>query len=162
MTTTIADDITISNALAILRKRMLTYAVSDVNTVRDYLQLSLGFSTTETFGVILISADNRIISIDNMFYGGMMAVAVSVRTLAVHILQSAATSCYIFHNHPTGRNNPSDLDVKLTHEIEDALAPFGVPVLDHFLVGSEVISFKSLSLMKYPLRNNPANRLQSD
>jgi DNA repair protein RadC len=51
------------------------------------------------------------------------------------------------HNHPSGVAEPSLADEKITKRLKDALALIDVRVLDHLIVGEEVISFAERGLL---------------
>jgi DNA repair protein RadC len=45
------------------------------------------------------------------------------------------------HNHPSGVAEPSAADRALTERLKAALAQVDIRVLDHFVVGEQVVSF---------------------
>jgi DNA repair protein RadC len=45
-----------------------------------------------------------------------------------------ACSVIIAHNHPSGKLEPSDIDIKVTKKIKAALDLIDVKLLDHFIV----------------------------
>jgi DNA repair protein RadC len=51
------------------------------------------------------------------------------------------------HNHPSGIAEPSQADIALTQRLKDALALIDVRVLDHLIVGDEVLSFAERGLV---------------
>ena len=51
------------------------------------------------------------------------------------------------HNHPSGNPEPSKAYETITRRLRDALALIDVRVLDHLVVGEEVISFAERGLI---------------
>ena len=58
--------------------------------------------------------------------------------------QTGRDSC---KNHPSGTGEPSHADEQITKRLKDALALIDVRVLDHLVVGEEVISFAERGLL---------------
>ena len=46
-------------------------------------------------------------------------------------------SIMVFHNHPSGDTEPSELDVQTTKRINKAGNLMGIPLVDHIIVGTE-------------------------
>ena len=52
------------------------------------------------------------------------------------------------HNHPSGDPTPSGADVEMTKQVMAALAPVGIAVHDHIIVGrNRHTSFRTLKLL---------------
>jgi DNA repair protein RadC len=49
-------------------------------------------------------------------------------------LHTMACSVIIAHNHPSGKLEPSDMDLKITKKVKAALDLIDVKLLDHFIV----------------------------
>ena len=77
-----------------------------------------------------------------LFRGGLDGVQVVVRTVAQFALARNAAAVVFAHNHPSGDARPTRSDVSLTRRLAVALELFDVDVLDHFVVGTEVISMR--------------------
>jgi len=58
-----------------------------------------------------------------------------------------AAAVIFAHNHPSGNAEPSQADQLTTKRLKDALALIDVRVLDHLIVGSDVISFAERGLL---------------
>lgn len=64
------------------------------------------------------------------------------------VLEAAAASVLLVHNHPSGVAEPSHADEPITQRLRDALALIDVRVTDHLIVaGSEVVSFAESGLL---------------
>ena len=51
------------------------------------------------------------------------------------------------HNHPSGIAEPSQSDKMITNKLKQALELIDVRVLDHFIIGDEVVSFAERGLL---------------
>ena len=91
----------------------------------------------EVFGVISLSTQHRVISIDELARGTIDAATVYPREIVKHCLDKSAGACIFYHNHPSGNAVPSEADKRLTKKLIDALTVIDVRVLDHFVLGSD-------------------------
>jgi DNA repair protein RadC len=63
-------------------------------------------------------------------------------------MKDNAAAVILVHNHPSGVAEPSQADIRLTGEIQNAMAMIDVSVLDHFVVGdTETVSFAQRGLL---------------
>ena len=63
-------------------------------------------------------------------------------------LELEASHLILFHNHPSGKLDPSKGDIDITLKINAAIMQLGVKLIDHIIVGSTGhYSFKSNGLM---------------
>ena len=62
-------------------------------------------------------------------------------------LKYNASALIFAHNHPSGIAEPSEADKQITQRLKDALGLIDVRVLDHFVVGDEVVSFAERGLL---------------
>ncbi len=94
------------------------------------------FVGAEEEKVILLCLDNRYrpLACKCIHRGSVNAVEVSVRAVVKTALACRASCVVIAHNHPGGVAVPSKEDVRTTREIQRALEPLHVELLDHILV----------------------------
>lgn len=57
-----------------------------------------------------------------------------------------AAAVVFAHNHPSGSSTPSIADIELTKRLKEILNELNIKVLDHLVVGTEIVSFADLSL----------------
>ena len=143
------EDKVIAKALAILAKRMrVTDALNSPGAVRDYLRLLLAGREHEVFVVVLLDAQNRVLSCEEMFRGTLTQTSVYPREVVKVALAANAGSAIFAHNHPSGVSEPSSADRSLTRALSEALALVDVRVLDHFIVaGAASMSFAERGLL---------------
>lgn len=102
----------------------------------------------ESFVVIFLDSQHRVITIDEMFRGTLSSTQVYPREVVQAALKRNAAACIFAHNHPSGLAEPSKCDENLTENLKRVLALVDVRVLDHFVVGGEVaMSFAERGLL---------------
>ncbi len=126
----------------------LTDALSNPNAVRDYLKLLLAKLPHEVFVAVFLTAQNRVIAVDELFRGTLTQTSVYPREIVKRALAHNAASVILAHNHPSGEASPSHADRELTKTLAVALALIDVRVLDHFIVApGATLSFAEQGLI---------------
>ena len=116
--------------------------------VRDYLRLSLADKEHEVFVVVLLDAQNRVLSCEEMFRGTLTETSVYPREIVKTALTANAAAVIFAHNHPRGGSEPRRADESLTRQLKAALALVDVKVLDHFVIaGDEFVLFAERGLL---------------
>ena len=143
------DDALIEQALAVLASRIRTLDhLNSPSAVRDYLRLLLADRGHEVFVVVLLDAQNRVLSCEELFRGTLTQTSVYPREVVKLALATNAASVIFAHNHPSGVSEPSRADEMLTRNLKTALALVDIRVLDHFVVaGADWISFAERGLL---------------
>lgn len=95
----------------------------------------------EVFGVLFLNNQHQLIEFEVLFYGTVDSASVYPREVVKRALLWNASAVIFCHNHPSGTAEPSQADRRITRKLCDALALMDVRVLDHFVVGSDVVSF---------------------
>lgn len=117
-------------------------------SVRDYLRLHFAGQEHESFVVLFLDAQNRLIAAKEMFRGTLTQTSVYPREIVKEALRQNAGAAIFSHNHPSGVAEPSRADELLTSNLKQALALIDVKVLDHFVVaGVATISFAERGLV---------------
>jgi DNA repair protein RadC len=123
-------------------------ALTSPGSVRDYLRLWLSGKEHETFIVICLDAQHRVIEAEEVFRGTLTQTSVYPREIVKYVLRTNAAAVILAHNHPSGVAQPSQADELLTRQIKEALALVEVKVLDHFIVaGNQALSFAERGLL---------------
>jgi DNA repair protein RadC len=110
-------------------------ALNNPDDTRQYLLQQLRDHRSEVFGALLLDSQNRVIRYDNLFFGGLNSTAVYPREVVKHVLKHNAASVIFAHNHPSGVAEPSQADIQITQQLQQALRTIDVRVLDHMIVG---------------------------
>jgi len=111
-----------------------TDALNSPQAVRDYLRLTLVRLPHEVFVAVFLTAQNRVIAVEELFRGTLTQTSVYPREIVKRALAYNAAAVILAHNHPSGEASPSAADRSLTRALADALALVDVRVLDHFIV----------------------------
>ncbi len=114
---------------------------------RQYLMAQLGHYPHEVFACLFLDNRNRVIAFEKMFHGTIDGASVYPREVVRLALKKNAAAIIFAHNHPSGVAEPSHADEQITQRLKEALALVDVRVLDHFVVGDEVVSFAERGLL---------------
>lgn len=103
-------------------------------SVKNFLQLSIGNKTYETFAILFLDVKNRLLQSEELFRGSLTNTKIYPREVIKRALHHNAAAVILAHNHPSGQTDPSNTDITLTNELKKILATVEVKVLDHFIV----------------------------
>ncbi len=118
------------------------------DAVRDFLRIHFAGREYESFVVLFLDAQNRLIVADDMFRGTLTQTSVYPREIVKTALAANAAAVILSHNHPSGVPQPSRADEALTQTLKAALALVDVRVLDHIIVGGAgTLSFAERGLL---------------
>lgn len=110
--------------------------------VKKFLQLHFAGQQTESFIVLFLDVQQRLITCEKMFEGTLTRTSVYPREIIRRALQNNAAAAIFAHNHPSGRAEPSALDKSLTKELKRLMDGVEVRLVDHIIVsGSLTWSF---------------------
>jgi DNA repair protein RadC len=145
----IADDAVIENALSILSSRLKrpNNFITSVADTKAFLKLKLEQLEHEVFSVILLNNKHGVIQYKQMFRGTIDGASVYPREVVKEALTYNASAVILAHNHPSGNAEPSRADITITAKLKEALALIDVRVLDHLIVGEDVVSFAERGLL---------------
>jgi len=101
----------------------------------EYLTARLGHLDYEVFGLILLDKRHRVIECVDLFRGTIDGASVHPREVVKLALQKSAAACIVYHNHPSGVQEPSQADELITARVKEALALIDVRLIDHCLGG---------------------------
>jgi len=146
-----SDDEVVAKALEILSNRFpnnTTTIFQAPKTSRDFLTLKLAGLEHEVFSALWLTAQNGLITYEELFRGSLTQTSVYPREVVKAGLKHNAGAVIFAHNHPSGNPEPSRADELLTKDLKNALAMIDVRVLDHIVVGGvETISFAERGLV---------------
>jgi DNA repair protein RadC len=118
------------------------------NAVKDCLRIHFAGREYESFVVMFLDAQHRLIVTQELFRGTLTQTSVYPREVVKSALRENAAAVIFSHNHPSGVAEPSTSDQQLTAALKSALALVDVRVLDHFIVaGTSVLSFAERGLL---------------
>lgn len=116
--------------------------------VKDYFKVHFAGAERETFVVIFLDSQMRVIASEELFAGTLSQTSVYPREVVKRALHHNAGGVIFGHPHPSGQPEPSRADEFLTQTLRSALNLVDVRVLDHLVVaGSQCISFAEKGLL---------------
>ena len=122
-------------------------AMSNVNDVKNYLQSRLQHYPFEVFACLFLDNKHRVIEYEELFRGTIDSASVHPREVIRQVLHHNAAAIVLAHNHPSGIAEPSQSDHIITNKLKEALSLIDVRVLDHFIIGDEIVSFAERGLI---------------
>ena len=150
---TVTDDV--ANAIFSLAERLAKYKLEaklqlvSPEVAAKWLTHQLKSLDYETFGVIYLNSQHRVIAIDDSLMTGTIDGAmIYPRRIVKACLEKGAAAIAVFHNHPSGVCIPSDADKRITTRISAALELIDVRLLDHYILGAgEFYSFSEQGIL---------------
>ncbi len=139
-------------ALEISRRHMAenlerSDCLTDSKQTLSYLQAQLRDYDYEVFACLMLDNRNRVIALREMFRGTIDGASVYPREVVKQALADNAAAVILAHNHPSGVCEPSQADIRITEQLKKALALVDIRVLDHVIVGDEVICLSEQGLV---------------
>ncbi|NNJ96504.1 MAG: DNA repair protein RadC [Gammaproteobacteria bacterium] len=122
-------------------------ALCSPDDTRNYLSAELGSYPHEVFACLFLDNRHRVVRFEKLFYGTIDGASVYPREVVRRAIAHNAAAVIFAHNHPSGVAEPSAADKQITQRLKDALALIEVRVLDHMIVGDEVVSFAERGLI---------------
>ena len=122
-------------------------ALASPADTRQYLVGQLREYSHEVFAVLFLDQRHRVICFEELFSGTIDGASVYPREVVKRALAHNAAAVIFSHNHPSGVAEPSQSDLQITRRLKDALGLIDVRVIDHFIVGDEVVSFAERGLL---------------
>ncbi|MCK5810469.1 MAG: hypothetical protein KAH00_05230, partial [Cocleimonas sp.] len=96
---------------------------------------------------VFLDNKHRVIEFEELFRGTIDRASVHPREVIRRVIHHNAAAVIFSHNHPSGVAEPSQSDQRITNTLKQALSLIDVRVLDHFIIGDEVVSFSQRGLM---------------
>ncbi|MEE9310710.1 MAG: DNA repair protein RadC [Cocleimonas sp.] len=122
-------------------------AMDNADDVKNYLQSRLQHYPFEVFSCLFLDNKHRVIEYEELFRGTIDGASVHPREVVRRVLHHNAAAIILAHNHPSGVAEPSQSDKLITQKLKQALEMIDVRVLDHFIIGDEMVSFAERGLL---------------
>jgi DNA repair protein RadC len=132
-----AEDAILAQAAKILENRLQhrETVFSSPESVRQFLQIKLRPYPYEVFAALFLDNRHRLIEFVELFRGTIDGASVHPREVIRECIKHNAAAVIFAHNHPSGVEDPSQADLRITARLKDALAFIDVRVLDHIIIG---------------------------
>ena len=103
--------------------------------VVDYCRMTIGQEPVERFIVFYLDKNMQLIRQELSTIGTNNQVQIYPREILKRALHLNATTIVLAHNHPSGNMTPSPDDIRMTKELRRVLAPNGIYLADHLIIG---------------------------
>ena len=132
-------------AQRMMRARVMNRPVlSSWDALLDYCHTAMAHRETEQFRILFLDRKNVLIADEEQAKGTVDHVPVYPREVVKRGLELNASALILVHNHPSGDPTPSEADISVTHQIQDAAQVLGITLHDHLIIGkSRELSFRS-------------------
>lgn len=128
-------------------------SIQNSKEVKQYLVSKLRHQKREIFACMFLDVRNRILHYEEIFLGTIDCAHIYPGEVVKCAMNYNAAAVVLAHNHPSGFATPSQEDKEITKRLIAALDLVQVKVLDHIVVGENVVSFAEMGLIeKYTLR----------
>ena len=129
----------------LMRARVMNRPVlSSWDALLDYCHTAMAHRETEQFRILFLDRKNVLIADEEQAKGTVDHVPVYPREVVKRALELNASALILVHNHPSGDPTPSDADITMTHQVQDAAQVLGITLHDHLIIGkSRELSFKA-------------------
>lgn len=134
-----------ASAQRLARSRVINRPMlSSWQALIDYCHTAMAHRETEQFRTLYLDRKNVLIADQEQAQGTIDHVPVYPREVVKRALELNASALILVHNHPSGDPTPSEADIAMTRQIEQAAGFFGIVVHDHLIIGkSTEISLRS-------------------
>ena len=100
-------------------------------------------ATIETLRVIHFDARKNVLAVA-AYPGEPSCVIVPFRSIIAEALRLGTVGLLLSHNHPSGDPTPSQADISMTLQVQEAAQVLGITLHDHLIIGkSREVSFRS-------------------
>lgn len=122
--------------------------ISSWDALLDYCHTVMAHRETEQFRVLFLDRKNTLVADEPQAKGTVDHVPVYPREVVKRALELNASALILVHNHPSGDPTPSDADIQMTQQIENACTALNLTLHDHLIIGRETeLSFRAQGLL---------------
>jgi len=123
-------------------------SMSNPATVADYFMEDMRHEEQEQLMVLMLNTKNRIIKEKMIFKGTVNYSCISPREIFIEAVKAKAVHIVLVHNHPSGDPTPSQEDILMTRQVQEAGELLGITLLDHIIIGdNRYVSLQEAQLL---------------
>jgi len=123
-------------------------SLGSTDAVVAYFRTRLRGVEREEFHVLYLDKKNGFLAAEKAQEGTVDHTPVYPREVLRRAIELGASALVLVHNHPSGDPTPSRADVAMTQKIVEAVAPVGITVHDHLVIGgNDYVSLRGSGLM---------------
>ena len=100
----------------------------------EYLRYSIGGASTENYRVLYLNKKNMLIANDLQDFGTVDQVPMYCREIIRRALFLKASALVVAHNHPSGDPQPSQADIEVTNQLDQACFSVSIKLIDHLIL----------------------------
>lgn len=127
-----------ASALRLLRQRVLHRdAISSWDGLIEYCTAAMAHEPVEQLRLLFLDRKNVLIADEVQQRGTIDHTPLYTREVVKRALELGATALIVVHNHPSGDPTPSQGDIKMTSELQEALVKIGITLHDHLVIGRD-------------------------
>ncbi|MDZ4391588.1 RadC family protein [Cypionkella sp.] len=132
-------------AQRMMRARVMNRPLlSSWDALLDYCHTAMAHRETEQFRILFLDRKNVLIADEEQAKGTVDHVPVYPREVVKRGLELNASALILVHNHPSGDPTPSQADITMTLQVQEAAQVLGITLHDHLIIGkSRELSFRS-------------------
>ncbi|MFC3182191.1 RadC family protein [Cypionkella sinensis] len=132
-------------AQRMMRARVMNRPLlSSWDALLDYCHTAMAHRETEQFRILFLDRKNVLIADEEQAKGTVDHVPVYPREVVKRGLELNASALILVHNHPSGDPTPSQADISMTLQVQEAAQVLGITLHDHLIIGkSRELSFRS-------------------
>ena len=118
--------------------------LSSWDALLDYCHTAMAHRETEQFRILFLDRKNVLIADEEQAKGTVDHVPVYPREVVKRGLELNASALILVHNHPSGDPTPSQADITMTLQVQEAAQVLGITLHDHLIIGrSRELSFRA-------------------
>ena len=147
----VALEIKVAEAVAhrMARAKVLQrHVISSWDAIVDYCHTVMAHRETEQFRILFLDRKNTLIADEEQARGTVDHVPVYPCEVVKRALEINASALILVHNHPSGDPTPSEADIAVTSQIDQAARALGITLHDHLIIGRcRELSFRAQGLL---------------
>lgn len=105
-----------------------------IDAERIFRSIWSNLNYKESFYALYLNRANKVLGYQLISLGGISGTVVDVRCIYQAALKASCSGLILAHNHPSGNNEPSDSDIKITKKLKEAGALLDIRLLDHLIL----------------------------
>lgn len=122
--------------------------LSTPSSVAEYFMEDMRHEEQEQLVLLMVNTKNCILKEKMIFKGTVNYSCVSPREIFIEAVMARAVHIVLVHNHPSGDPTPSEEDILMTQQVQEAGELIGITLLDHIIIGDNCyVSLKEKKLL---------------
>lgn len=109
--------------------------------------LEMHRETEEYVYLLCYNTANKLIGYFEISHGAIDKSICGTREIILKALLSNARNVVVVHNHPSGDNSPSDIDIMTATKLNEAMKLVGINLMDFMIIGDSYTSFKTMEII---------------